>query len=237
MRPCGVQVEAQSVEGLTWAQVRDSEFVWDFDASNGDNGSDADGFMAAHVYDTAGTYTITLRVDGDTWNTKQVIVTDPTTVACVSTSQTWTGCSYTNNCAGGTSPPACTYTSLTTALNNTGSNTHILLRGGESFGSIPDADSATNVLIGAYNNGTSNPAATSTQTIDSNERWIYQDINLTCTNQADVWCFGTVRRGAMIRRINATNGYQFIHTLGDSYGGFVVDNVTTACLAERSRKM
>ena len=62
MRPCAVQFDAQRGASLTWQEVRDSEFLWDFD--DGGSTRDSEGFLAAVVYETAGTYHPTVTVDG-----------------------------------------------------------------------------------------------------------------------------------------------------------------------------
>ena len=90
MRPSAVQFDAQKGASLTWPEVRDSEYVWDFD--DGGTRTDADGFLAAVVYQTAGTYRPTVTVDGETLNPQTVTVTEPTETRCVSLTSNWTGC-------------------------------------------------------------------------------------------------------------------------------------------------
>ena len=69
MAPCGVQLDAQKAAELSWAEVRDSEYVWDFD--NGGSRTDSEGFLAAVAYEKAGTYHPTVTVDGETWDPRR----------------------------------------------------------------------------------------------------------------------------------------------------------------------
>jgi hypothetical protein len=140
MRPCAVQLDAQLAASLSWAEVRDSEFVWDFD--DGGARTDSEGFLAAVVYEKAGTYHPMVRVNGETWNPQTITVTDPTEIRCVSLSGDWTGCP-----AG-----AGHYSSVRSALSGLRSSTHVLFRRGESYGS-QNLGGYSNVAFGAYGSG------------------------------------------------------------------------------------
>ncbi|MFH1379257.1 MAG: PKD domain-containing protein, partial [bacterium] len=51
---------------VTWNEIETHEFIWDFGAGSeadlSSGGRYADGYMAAHVFETPGTYTVSLTV-------------------------------------------------------------------------------------------------------------------------------------------------------------------------------
>ena len=131
MAPCAVQFDAQKGASLTWAEVRDSEYVWDFD--DGGSRTDSEGFLAAAVYEKAGTYHPTVTVDGETWNVQTITVLDPTRTVCVGTD--FSDCPST---AGGDH-----FATISSAVSATNSEArrHILLERGGSFGTLPSTGS------------------------------------------------------------------------------------------------
>lgn len=150
MRPCAVQFDAQKGASLSWAEVRDSEYIWDFD--DGGSRTDADGFLAAVVYEFPGTYHPTVTVDGETWNPQTIVVTDPAETRCVSLASDWTGCPEN----------AGHYTSVGSALSGLAGDSHVLFHRGESFGSH-NLSSYSDVSFGAYGSG-SKPAFSASST-------------------------------------------------------------------------
>ena len=140
MAPCAVQFDAQKGASLSWPDVRDSEFVWDFD--DGGSRTDADGFLAAVVYEAAGTYHPTVTVDGVTWSPQTITVTSPVQIRCVSLASNWTGCP-----AG-----ASHHTSVSSVLSGLSSGTHVLFHRGENYGS-QNLSNHSNVSFGAYGTG------------------------------------------------------------------------------------
>jgi len=142
MRPCAVQFDAQKVSYLSWSEVRDSEFVWDFD--DGGSRTDSEGFLAAVVYEHAGTHRPTVTVDGETWNPETITVRDPSRVVCVGND--FSGCPSASS--------ADRFSSLSSAWNATTneSGRHILLERGGSHSALPDGGS-TPTMIGAYGTG------------------------------------------------------------------------------------
>jgi len=136
-RPCAIQFDAQKTEALSWATVRDSRFVWDFD--NPDDADNTEGFLAATVYETAGTYNPTLTVDGQQWNAGTITVSDPTQINCVSLVSNWTGC------PGG----AGQYTSVSGGLAATTTGEMLLFHSGESYGD-QGLGGKSDVAMGAY---------------------------------------------------------------------------------------
>jgi hypothetical protein len=142
MAPCAVQFDAQKGASLTWAEVRDSEFLWDFD--DGGSRTDSEGFLAAAVYERAGTYYPSVTVDGETWNVQTITVLDPTRTVCVGTD--FSDCPST---AAGDH-----FATLSSAVSGTNSEArrHILLERGGSFGTLPSTGSVP-TMIGAYSSG------------------------------------------------------------------------------------
>ena len=140
MRPCAVQFDAQAAASLSWPEARDSEYVWDFD--DGGPRTDSEGFLAAVVYEAAGTYHPTVTVDGETWNPQTIIVTDPAEIRCVSLVSNWTGCP-----AG-----AGHYSSVSSALSGIPTNAHMLFHRGENYGNV-NLGGYSNRAFGAYGSG------------------------------------------------------------------------------------
>ncbi len=148
MAPCAVQLDAQQGASLTWPEVRDSEYVWDFD--DGGSRTDSEGFLAAVVYEKAGTYHPTVTVDGETWNPQTITVLDPTRTVCVGTD--FSDCPSANG-----ADHFATISAAVTATNGE-ARRHILLERGGSYGTLPGG-SGNSTLIGAYSSG-NKPAVT-----------------------------------------------------------------------------
>src|SRR4030066_531277 len=145
--PLAVFVDASGTTdiGVTTRPFHDLEYTWSF----GDPGSgtwasgaqpgvssknSATGPVAAHVFETPGTYPVTLTVfDGTNTATTNTTITvqDPDTVfagtntICFSTSGTFTGCP-----AGATQT---TTSNFVTAIANQTTNKRLLFRRGETF--------------------------------------------------------------------------------------------------------
>lgn len=211
MRPCAVQFDVQAGASLSWSEVRDSEFVWDFD--DGGSRTDAEGFLAAVVYEEAGTYQPTVTVDGETWNPQTITVTEPNEVACVSPVSDWT------NCPAGAEE----YTSISAAMAGTGANSHILLEGNRTHGSLPNSGE-DNILFGAYDTGGGNPRV-SAPGGSPKRGWAYQDLTITGSGPL----FGASQPNLLWHRVSAPSGQRFLSTVYDTTGAFIIDsNVTGA---------
>ena len=208
MRPCAVQFDAQQAEGLSWEQVRDSKFVWNFD--DGGSTTDAEGFLAATVYESAGTYRPVVTVNGHAWKAKTITVTDPRQVACVSPAGDWT------NCPKG----AKRYGSISAAIARTGANSHILLEGNRNHGNLP-SKGAKNILFGAYDTGSGNPEV-SAPGVRAKTGWSYQDLTITASRTL----FDGFRMGRNIlwQRIDAPSGQTFLSAVFDTNGAFIFDS-------------
>ena len=169
MAPCAVQFNAQAAQNLTWAQVRDSHFVWDF----GDGGATSEGFLGAHVFDSPGTYAVGLTVDGTPWVDETITVRAPTRTICVSPSSSFGDCPSTN--------ASDHFTSLSAASGQNHANAHVLLHRGESFGNVGNIKSQGPTLYGAYGSG-AKPALTLTKEETIGSGVILQDMTITSTN-------------------------------------------------------
>ena len=114
--PLAVFFDAINVPGVTQPpeingrrEYADFQYSWNFDdptsgtwAISGKSKNQADGYVAAHVFETPGTYSVTLHVtDGasvDEWHQVDIIVEDPDTIyagtatTCVSSTGNFTGC-------------------------------------------------------------------------------------------------------------------------------------------------
>lgn len=124
----------------TWSQQRDRSYLWYFDDSGSDHNS-AVGYKTAHVFETPGTYTVTV-VEYDNADNSildmgsvEITVTDPdsepafatTNTLCVSTSGTFTG-APTGAATLTTSDPL--HTTIASALQ---AGQRVLFRYGESW--------------------------------------------------------------------------------------------------------
>jgi hypothetical protein len=158
----------------------DLEYRWDFgDTANGatwaygaqpgaSSKNSATGPVAAHVFESPGTYTVSVTATDGTnvaSTTTTITVQDPSTVfsgsktICFSTSGTFTGCP-----AGATQV---TTSNFTTAINTyKASNRRLLFRRGETFTAAASAvvDVTGPGIIGAFGAGTSLPIAKITPT-------------------------------------------------------------------------
>ena len=227
MRPCAVQLDAQKGASLTWPEVRDGQYAWDFD--DGGSRTDSEGFLAAVVYEFAGTYHPTITVDGETWNPQTITVTDPTEIRCVSLASEWTGCPA----------DAGQYTSVSSALSGLSPGTHVLFHRGENYGS-QNLSSHSNVSFGAYGSG-NKPVFTTSSTWLLSAGQSFVDITVSGSNVTEM-------RGddTLLLRVDATasgsasysaySGSFFVDSnlSGNSYGmyldsscsGLVIKNST-----------
>ena len=208
MRPCAVQFDAQVTEELSWEEVRDSEFVWNFD--DGGSTADARGFLAATVYESAGTYNPVLTVNGQAWAPGTVTVTEPRQVACVSPVSDWTNCPK-----GGKR-----FKTIRAAMAGTGANSHILLEGNRSHGKLP-SNGRRNVLFGAYDNAVANPEVDSPGG-SPKPGWAYQD--LTITGKEARRLFGAKHPNVLWHRIHAPSGKTFLSAVFGSKNTFIIDS-------------
>jgi len=183
MAPCAIRFDAQQTEGLSWADVRDSEFIWDFD--DGGSTSDSEGFMASTVYEASNptdsisdTHTVRLWKDGVLWNTKVITVQDPLWIDCVSPSTSdFSDCPDANASHHHTSVSA-----AATASQGQARRWILLDRGRGSYGAMADNWTTCSLgtcetLIGAYSTG-AKPQATSSG-LRPKDYTAFADINLT----------------------------------------------------------
>jgi len=180
MAPCAVQFNAQSTEQLSWAQFLDSRFVWDFD-----DGAGSEGFLAAHVFDSAGTYSVGLTVDGTGWAHQTITVSAPTRMICVSPGSQFGDCPSQSGSDH--------YTSLGAALGQDQTNVHVLLHRGENFGSFSGFGDDGPTLYGAYGLGAKPKLSmTSEGTIGTNVVW--QDLDITAHRILNLSNWSVLRR-------------------------------------------
>jgi hypothetical protein len=149
--PLAVFVDATTTAGLDGNDYVNANFDWDFDRDGVDPAGKhtvTRGFVAAHVYENPGTYTIQLAVHdrlGATATATQQIVVTP-----------FTGTTYYvatggSNSAAGTSMSAPLATPEYAISNKGGPNTRVLLRRGDRFTIAPMTVSKTGpMIVGAY---------------------------------------------------------------------------------------
>jgi hypothetical protein len=129
-----------------------ARYEWDFGDTNlGSEYNQLPGFNAGHIYDTPGTYDITLSItnqDGDVGVThKTITIVDPTPAQTVYIDNTFTG--VVPDPSGGIDVP-----SVTAAIPFLGDNTQLLFRRGETFTDATTINiSFDNVTISAYGAG------------------------------------------------------------------------------------
>jgi PKD repeat protein len=143
-----VNVDALSSKVGTGTQIT-STYAWDF----GDAGTQYDqltGFNAAHVYDTPGTYTITLTVTNEAGLVSKT--TQQVTIAASTRNLIYVDSVNGSDSNKGTANAP--LQSLGAAFAALGNNTEILLKSGDTFytGSSLHV-SFTNVVIGSYGTG------------------------------------------------------------------------------------
>lgn len=150
--PLAIFVDATTTEGLTGGDYINANFGWNFDRDRIDSAgkhSRTRGFVAAHVYENPGTYTITLdvvdRSGAKASATSQVVV------------QPFTGTTYYvatggSNSAAGTSMTAPLATPDYAMQQKVAPNTRILIRNGDRF-MVPAftvSGKSGPVIVGAY---------------------------------------------------------------------------------------
>jgi hypothetical protein len=149
--PLAIFVDATSTGGLDEGDYVNAGFDWNFDRDNADPAGKhtvTRGFVAAHVYENPGTYTIQLtvhdRLGAVATATAQVVVS-------AFSGATYYVASGGSNSAPGTSMSAPLATPEYAIRQKGGPNVRILLRNGDRFTIAPLTISATGPLIvGAY---------------------------------------------------------------------------------------
>jgi hypothetical protein len=150
--PLAVFADATTTEGLAKDDYINAHFAWNFDRDGLDptgRHSPTRGFVAAHVYENPGTYTITLDVidrSGATASATAQVVVSP-----------FSGTTYYvaaggNNSAAGTSLTAPLATPDFALKQKAAPNTRILLRKGDRF-TVPGftvSNASGPVIVGAY---------------------------------------------------------------------------------------
>lgn len=194
------------------------------------------GPVASHVFETPGTYTVTLNAtDGSNVGSQsiQITVTDPNTVfasttACISTSGTFTGCP--------TGATTLTTSDFASAINSHPSIRRFLFRRGETWTSANAAEEIQNGpgIIGAYGTGAApkwrvNPSASlllSSRTTPTISDWRVMDIEFDGQNlsTSGVQAGGAINQVLLLRlNIHDVNvGVQFDVSLIDYWNG---DNI------------
>jgi hypothetical protein len=128
-----------------------TNYAWNF----GDAGTEYNqitGFNAGHVYDTPGTYTISLTVT----NQAGLVSTTTQKVTITASTRTQIFVDSLNGSDANSGAAGAPLQSLAAAFAKLGDNTEILLKTGETFNVNATLNSAfTNVLIGTYGTGAS----------------------------------------------------------------------------------
>ena len=213
MAPCAVQFDVQAAENLSWAQVRDGRFIWNFD--DGGSTADSEGFLAATVYETPGTYQPTVTVNGQTWTAQTIQVTAPDWVGCVSPPSLGVG--RFDDCPDSTHH----YDDLNAALGAASGSFHVLLdrASAASYGNLPE-NAGKPSMIGAYGAEVTLPKV---GTADARPRsnWRYVDLDITVSGDAGI---GFVNGfGVLLLRVNSHGTTKYNHMAADD-GFFLIDS-------------
>ncbi len=197
--PLAVFFETVGIAGVTepplvsgHREYADFGYTWGFDDPTSDTWGTSgkskdvdDGYVAAHIFETAGTYTVTVDItDGAAVNESHevvITVTDPDTVysgtntICMSSTGDFTGCP-----SGATQDTTTTFADITTHI---AAGRRVLLRRGDSWtsGASIGLGNVGPLTIGAYGAGT-NP----------DERGIFDNnpvINATGTTETGPFSF------------------------------------------------
>ena len=125
-------------------------YKWDF----GDSGSEyntLNGFNAAHVYSSPGTYTIKLTLTNQAGKTNQKSIT--VNVASSTRKKIYVSASGSDSNSGSESSPIKTWAKAA-SLAKTSSNIEVLFRRGDTFNAGTNFDvEGSNVVVGAYGSG------------------------------------------------------------------------------------
>lgn len=191
--------------------------------------SDSGGPLGAHVYETAGTYTVTVTADDGTTSastTVSITVSNPDTVY----SGTNTVCIDTT---GGTTggPSGCTYA---TAMPTIQSNRRYLIKRGQTISGFTVPSTVSGVRIGAYSTG-AKPIITGEIIINNGStptvaQWAEDVVisDLAGDSGATIICSG---RHLMLLRCDFVNtgstGYTRINCAGPGYWAQVMYNTGT----------
>ena len=149
-RQTGLVVNANGLNSvLNSGTVLTSKFQWNFGDPNGTDNT-LQGFTAAHVYDTPGTYTITLTVTNQAGGVASA--TQQVTISASTRQMIYVDPTHGNDSNDGSeSSPI---QSLNQAMNMIGNNTELLLKAGQTY-TVPSTlhISQTNLVIGRYGSG------------------------------------------------------------------------------------
>lgn len=147
----------------TWSFGDATAGTWAYGAKPGSSKNAATGPVASHVFETPGTYTVTLTVFDGTYSastTTTITVQDPevvfagTNTVCFSTSGNYTGCP-----TGATHVQTSDFDAAINGHQNT--NRRLLFRRGETFtaASAGLIDKTGPGIVGAYGSGSARPIA------------------------------------------------------------------------------
>jgi protocatechuate 3,4-dioxygenase beta subunit len=189
----GVHVRANTSGTILGSAPEKNTYEWDFGDSASGEFNKTPGFSSAHVYDTPGTYTISLKVtDGDTGAVRSdsvdvTIGTDTRTKYYVSSAGS------DSNAGTSTSAPL---KSLRAAFQKiTSPNVEILLNRGDTFKVADDTNylplqvNQNNVYIGAYGSSPNKPVV----------NWMHQGSNAT------IFKIGTPKHNLTLDGISVTS--------------------------------
>lgn len=218
------------VAGKAGSEFHDYTFAWDFgdeDAGawsvSGRSKNSAAGPEAAHVFDTPGSYTVTLSVTNQSGGSDAAALTitveDPdafyagSKTTCVSSVGSFTGCP-----AGASQV---TTSDFGEALGHATSNTRVLFRRGDSFsgsGSISGGPG----IIGAFGSITSAKPQISTTgyAIKSyaSDGWVVMDLALSGSTTDSAWSARRTNSNVLLYRVDVSGFY-----IGFSYGASILD--------------
>jgi PKD repeat protein len=190
MAPCAVQFDVQKTEALTWDEVKDTDWVWDFD----DGGATSDGFLAVHVYETPGVYNAVVTENGTPWQTTAVTVTAPGTSRCVSLVSDFDDCPSAEG--------ADHYTSVSAGMAAITSDSELLFHRGESYGAQNLQSSVPDAAIGAYGSG-AKPTfiKTSSSDWDTEDERSYFDLEIDDQGSSS-YAFGAGAANVLLLRLD-----------------------------------
>ena len=150
-RQTGLVVNGDGLSSTTGVgDVTAATFVWNFGDAGGDHNV-INGFTAGHVYDTPGTYTISLTVTNSAGTA--TTATQQVTIAAATRNVIYVdGAKGSDKNAGTASAPLQT---VDAAMDKLDDNTEILFKAGQSYTVTQTYQiDSSNVLIGSYGSGT-----------------------------------------------------------------------------------
>jgi hypothetical protein len=210
--PCPVYFDAEQASNIPWSDVESQKFVWDFDDIGAPTGNSSEGFLAAHVFETAGTYDVGVTADGTPWTPVTITVTAPAETRCVNPDGTPGGAGF-GDCPSASAGDH--YTSVSTAWSAHGANDHLLLAADKSFSQSFDGIPSGS-HVGMFGTG-AKPVVSSSVEWGMNPNTSFSDLTVYRSGSADAFSMSETHTLVLRVDVSASGGSR-------TAAGFIQDN-------------